>query len=99
VKRIAAPNRRKTAMDKLKLSTLSDDKPVKLTLELPTQVHRDLIAYAEVLGRDTSQTIEPTKLVAPMLAKFMATDRAFTKVRRDAKGFKIPRVTAPTEQH
>ncbi len=54
-------------MDKLKLSTLPEDKPVKLTLELPAQVHRDLIAYAEVLGRDTSQIIEPAKLVAPML--------------------------------
>jgi hypothetical protein len=70
-------------MDKLKLSTLPDDKPVKLTLELPAQVHRDLVAYAEVLGRKTSQTIDPAKLVAPMLARFIATDRAFAKTRRE----------------
>ena len=69
-------------MEKLKLGAPFDDKPVKLTVELPAQVHRDLIAYAEVLGRDTSQTIEPAKLVAPMLAKFMATDRAFNKTRK-----------------
>jgi hypothetical protein len=46
-------------------------------------VHRDLLAYAEVLARETGQGIaEPTKLIAPMLARFMATDRAFVKARR-----------------
>jgi len=69
-------------MEKLKLAAPFDDKPVKLTVELPAQVHRDLIAYAEVLARDTSQTIEPAKLIAPMLAQFMATDRAFSKARK-----------------
>jgi hypothetical protein len=31
---------------KLKLNPLVDDKPVKLTVELPARVHRDLLAYA-----------------------------------------------------
>ena len=40
-------------------------------------------AYAEALARESGQAIaEPTKLIAPMLARFMATDRAFTKNRR-----------------
>ena len=69
-------------MEKLKISALPDNKPVKLTLELPAQVHRDLVAYAEVLSRKTSQKVEPAKLIAPMLAQFMATDRAFSKARR-----------------
>ena len=69
-------------MEKLKISALPDNKPVKVTLELPAQVHRDLVAYAEVLSRKTSQNIDATKLVAPMLAQFMATDRAFSKARR-----------------
>ena len=70
-------------MAKLKLSTIADDKPVKLTVELPAAVHRDLLAYAEVLARETGQEIaEPTKLIAPMLARFMATDRVFAKIRR-----------------
>ena len=64
-------------MTKLKLGPLADDKPVKLTLELPAAVHRDLVAYAEVLGRETGQSVEPAKLIAPMLERFMATDRAF----------------------
>jgi hypothetical protein len=55
----------------------------KLKLELPAAVHRDLLAYAEVLARETGQGIvEPTKLIAPMLARFMATDRAFAKIRQ-----------------
>jgi hypothetical protein len=68
---------------KLKLGAITDDKPVKLTVELSAAVHRDLLAYAEVLARETGQGIaEPTKLIAPMLARFMATDRVFAKIRR-----------------
>jgi len=70
-------------MAKLKLSAVADDKPVKLTVELPAPVHRDLVSYAEVLGLETGQALEPAKLVAPMLARFMATDRAFVRKRRE----------------
>ena len=69
-------------MPQLKLRALLDDKPVRLTLELPADVHRDLVAYAEIMARDAGQAVEPAKLVAPMLARFMATDRAFAKTRR-----------------
>ena len=72
-------------MEKLKLSAVPDDKPVKLTIELPALVHRDLIAYAEVLGGETGQAVEPAKLVAPMLARFMSTDRAFLRMRRERR--------------
>lgn len=80
-------------MAKLKLGVITDDRPVKLTVELPAAVHRDLIAYAEVLGRETGQPVgEPAKLIAPMVERFMTTDRAFAKARRgrqpplDSKG-------------
>jgi hypothetical protein len=70
-------------MAKLKLGAFADDKPVKLTVELPAAVHRDLLAYAKALARETGQPIaDPLKLVAPMLARFMATDRAFANARR-----------------
>lgn len=70
-------------MSKLKLGALADDKPVKLAVELPAAVHRDLLSYAEVLAHETGQAIgDPTKLIAPMLARFMATDRVFAKSRR-----------------
>ncbi len=69
-------------MKKLKLGAIADDKPVKLTLELPAAVHRDLLAYGQVLARETGQgPIEPAKLIGPMLARFMATDRVFAKAR------------------
>ncbi len=75
-------------MAKLKLGPLIDEKPVRLTVELPAQVHRDLVAYAEVLGRETAvdPPVEPARLVGPMLARFMSTDRAFAKARRAPKG-------------
>jgi hypothetical protein len=70
-------------MAKLKLGALADDKPVKLTIELPAAVHRDLLAYAEILARESGQPAhDAAKLITPMLARFMATDRAFAKVRR-----------------
>ena len=69
-------------MTKLKLAAIADDRPIKLTIELPAAVHRDLVAYAELLGREAGLAIEPTKLITPMLARFMATDRAFAKARR-----------------
>lgn len=68
-------------MAKLKLGALLDDKPVKLTVELPATVHRDLMAYAEILGRETNQMVEPAKLIPPMLVRFMEGDRAFRRTR------------------
>jgi hypothetical protein len=70
-------------MAKLKLGAIADAKPVKLTVELPAAIHQDLLAYAKALARETGQPIaDPSKLVAPMLARFMAADRAFAKTRR-----------------
>ena len=71
-------------MVKLKLSAVPEDRPVKLTVELPAAVHRDLVAYADLLARESGQKIEPAKLVAPMLARFISTDRAFVRARREA---------------
>lgn len=77
-------------MVKLKLSAIEDDKPIKLTFDLPAGVHRDLLAYAQALAKETGQGgIEPAKLIPPMLARFMATDRAFRKLRR-ASSLKEP---------
>jgi hypothetical protein len=72
--------------EKLKLSGIPDDKPVKLTIELPAAVHRDLVAYGEVLGRESGKVVEVVKLIPAMLARFMSTDRAFLKVRREKQG-------------
>ncbi|UIJ44914.1 DUF2274 domain-containing protein [Sphingomonas cannabina] len=79
-------------MAKLKLGALIDDKPVKVTVELPAMLHRDLVAYAEVLARQSRRDIsDPTKLIAPMLARFIQTDRGFAKARRDQGSQKTDR--------
>jgi hypothetical protein len=78
-------------MAKLKLGAIVDDKSVKLTVKLPAALRRDLLAYAEVLARETGQGIaKPKKLIAPMLARFIATDRAFTKSRRTTQARSTP---------
>ena len=79
-------------MAKLKLGTIPDDKPVRLTIELPAAIHRDLVAYGNALGRETGQgVVDPAKLIGPMLARFMATDRAFAKLRRTEPIYQTPR--------
>jgi hypothetical protein len=70
---------------KLKLSVIPDDKPVKLTIELPAAVHRDLVAYSEVLGQETGESVEVVKLIPAMLARFISTDRAFLRARRERR--------------
>ena len=70
-------------MTKLKLGPLANDKPVKVTLELPAALADDLATYAQILGRDTGQPVaDPMKLIVPMLERFIATDRGFAKARR-----------------
>jgi hypothetical protein len=71
-------------MGKLKLGPLVDDRPVRLTIEIPGALHRQLLAYGEALARETGHdsSIPPAKLVPPMLARFIDSDRAFAKHRR-----------------
>lgn len=70
-------------MTKLKLGAIPDDKPIKVTLELPAALHRDLVTYAEVLSHATGQTVgAPVRLIVPMLERFIATDRGFARSRK-----------------
>lgn len=68
-------------MTKLKLGPIADDKPVRIAVELPAALHRDLIEYGRLLA-EGGAPIEPAKLVVPMLERFIATDRGFAKARR-----------------
>ncbi|MBZ9719217.1 DUF2274 domain-containing protein [Mesorhizobium sp. AD1-1] len=71
-------------MAKLKLGPIADDKPVKVTVELPAPLHRDLSRYAEILGRDAGQpSTDPLRLIVPMLERFIATDRGFARAKRE----------------
>ncbi|OWZ92289.1 hypothetical protein B9J07_17595 [Sinorhizobium sp. LM21] len=74
-------------MTKLKLGPIVDDKPVKVSLELPASLHRDLIAYADVLARETGHSAtDPAKLIVPMLVRFISTDRGFARARKGVTG-------------
>jgi hypothetical protein len=76
-------------MAKLKLGPIIDDKPVKVTVELPAQLHRNLVAYAEILAREAGQPVtDPARLVVPMLERFISTDRGFMKAQRSAASAK-----------
>lgn len=73
-------------MGNLKLGPLADDKPVKLTIDLPAGLHRDLVAYGEILGREGGQgTVAPARLIVPMLERFIATDRGFATARKGVR--------------
>lgn len=70
-------------MAKLKLGPIADDRPVKVTIELPAALHRDLSAYASLLGEESGRApAEPARLIVPMLERFIATDRGFAKAKR-----------------
>lgn len=70
-------------MTKLKLNFVRDKKPLKIAIELPASVHRDLILYGKVVENESYEIINgPKKIVAMMVNQFMATDRAFYRVRR-----------------
>ena len=74
-------------MAKLKLGPIVEDRAVKVTVELPGPLHRDLVAYAEVLARESGQrATDPVKLIVPMLERFIATDRGFAKEKRSKSG-------------
>jgi hypothetical protein len=57
---------------KLRLALLQDDKPVRVTVQLPAEVHQDLSAYAKLLGREGDlASDDPAKLIPHMLKRFM----------------------------
>jgi hypothetical protein len=77
-------------MTKLKLTSVEDEKPVKLTVTLSAVLHRNLVAYAEILAKETGRPVEAAKLIAPMLEKFITSDRGFAKARNAAKKSSVP---------
>lgn len=70
-------------MTRLKLSDITDEKPVRLTIEIPARLHRDLLAYGVVLN-DGEEKDAPAaeRLIPPMIERFIATDRGFTRSRK-----------------
>lgn len=75
-------------MSKLRLGPIAEDKPVKLTIEMPGALHRTLGDYARVHAAE-NQLDEPLpveRLIAPMLERFIAGDRGFARARHGKTG-------------
>lgn len=67
----------------LKLGPIADEKPVKVTVDIPADVYRDLSAYADLHAVSTGQMLQgPVKLIVPMIAQFMESDREFVRLKR-----------------
>lgn len=72
-------------MTRLKLSDLASEKPVRLTLEIPARLHRELAEYARAVNGGNSEGAPAIELIIPaMLDRFIATDREFAKSRKSA---------------
>ncbi|MGB5779084.1 MAG: DUF2274 domain-containing protein [Allopontixanthobacter sediminis] len=70
-------------MTRLKLSDIDDQKSVKLTVEIPVRLHRMLADYALAINSGAPENApDPAHLVAPMLERFIASDRDFARFRR-----------------
>lgn len=80
-------------MTKLRLAAIPDDRPVKITTEIQATVHRDLVMYAEILARANGEaaSLDPAKLIGPMLQRFMAADKVFRKARGQMQRSNSPR--------
>jgi hypothetical protein len=71
-------------MNQLRLGPVADDKPVKLTIELPGTLMRELKTYGEVHARlnEQSDPLPPERLIPPMIERFISSDRGFARARR-----------------
>jgi hypothetical protein len=73
-------------VSKLKLGIVESDKPISVNIRLPAQVYRDLEAYAGALAEETNQPrTDVRKLIVPIVTHFLASDRGFSKARRQAR--------------
>jgi hypothetical protein len=69
-------------MAELKLGRLPDRAPVRLTISLPPDLNQALADYAALYEESYGRKESVQELVPAMLAKFLESDKAFTRRRR-----------------
>jgi hypothetical protein len=78
-------------MSKLRLGPIIDEKPIRLSIEIPAALHRSLKLYAEAIAKENGlETFEPSKLIAPMLDRFIRGDKAFRRIQNPKAPKKSP---------
>jgi hypothetical protein len=67
----------------LRLGTVFEDRPVKLGVEIPAALYRELVRYAaaHAAEQQLDQPLPPERLVGPMIEAFMESDRGFARHR------------------
>lgn len=72
-------------MTRLSLADLADEKPVRMSVEISARLHRDLVVYATALnGGEAKNASAPERLIPPIIERFIASDRSYSKARRAA---------------
>ncbi|WP_395443801.1 DUF2274 domain-containing protein [Caulobacter sp. UC70_42] len=70
-------------MSRLKITAIEDDTPVKMTLDVPASIHRDLVEYAKLMSAENGgKAVEAAKVAPEMMRRFMASDRGFVRGRK-----------------
>lgn len=73
-------------MTRISLADLSDEKPVRLTVEIPARVHRELHAYCAALNQgETTGAPAPERVIPIMVERFIASDRSYARHRKRAR--------------
>lgn len=69
----------------LRLGQLPDRTPVRLSIALPPDLHRALLAYADLYRETYGQEESLAELIPHMLQAFLDSDRGFARARRERK--------------
>lgn len=73
-------------MAELKLPRLPDRVAVKMTIALSPELHRSLGEYARAYEEAYGARETPADLIPAMLETFLASDRAFARMRKARGG-------------
>ena len=75
-------------MTRLRLGPIVEEKPAKLTLELPGDLYRELTQYAAVHAKLTglAAPLPPERIIPAMIGRFIASDREYRKARQNGTG-------------
>ena len=68
-------------MADIKLPQLPDRTPMKLTISVMPDLHQALTDYAALYAKTYGRDEPVAELIPAMLAAFLESDRAFTKLR------------------